>query len=229
MVLPSLSVLRPLPQHWKSTRWNQLVMEQHRPWRGKAWCLAQKSVAPGFGKSYNENGIMVYYWCSRLLRHQCWTGLQLLGQIFQESLTWDGSKTEVGERGCNLQLVKLEKYSIQVLNSIKQYRIFWKILVKLEIFPNSPSTAENQKSLKPLPTFFQLKFTLTYLNVKRQNANRALLLQCQCNSMTSRCSSQSCWLSMLRQGPVKPKMSNHVKPCQTMSNPRAYNAICANI
>ena len=124
MVLPSLSVLRPLPQHWKSTRWNQLVMEQHRRRRGKAWCLAQKSVAPGFGKSCNENGIMVYYWCSRLLRHQCWTGVQLLGQIFQESLTWDGSKTEVGERGCNLQLVKLEKYSIQVLNSIEQYRIW---------------------------------------------------------------------------------------------------------
>ena len=175
----------------------------------------------------NENGIMVYYWCSRLLRHQCWTGVQLLGQIFQESLTRDGSKTEVGERGCNLQLVKLEKYSIQVLNSIKQYRIFWKILVKLEIFPNSPSTAENQKSLKPLPTFFQLKFTLTYLNVKRQNANRALLLQCKCNSMTSRCSSQSCWLSMLRQGPVQKRcqtMSNHVKPESLQCDLRQYIA-----
>ena len=75
--------------------------------------------------------------------------------------------------------------------------------------------------------FFQLKFTLTYLNVKRQNANRALLLQCQCNSMTSRCSSQSCWLSMLRQGPVKkrcPTMSNHVKPESLQCDLRQYTA-----
>ena len=125
MVLPSLSVLRPLPKRWKSTRWNQLVMEQHRPWRGKCLMFGTKSVASGFGKSCNENGIMVYYWCSRLLRHQCcWTGVQLVGQIFQESLTWDASKTEVGEKGCNLQLVKLEKYSIQGVNSSKQYRIW---------------------------------------------------------------------------------------------------------
>ena len=114
---------------------------------------------------------------------------QLLGQwIFQESLTWDERKTEVGERGL-LQLVKLEKYSIQVSSNIE--------------------------------SDFQLKFTLTYLNVKRPNATRPLLLHCQSDSMTSRCSSPSCWLSMLRQGPVKKKRY------QTISNPRTYNAICA--
>ena len=30
-----------------------------------------------------------------------------------------GWKQEVGERGCNLQLVRLEKYSIQVLSNIE--------------------------------------------------------------------------------------------------------------
>ena len=44
--------------------WNNIGEEGANAWR-----LAQKSVAPGFGKSCNENGIMVYYWCSRLLRH----------------------------------------------------------------------------------------------------------------------------------------------------------------
>ena len=63
--------------------WNNIGPEG-----ANAWSLAQKSVAPGFGKSCIENEIMVYYWCSRLLRHQCcWTGVQLVGQIFQESLT----------------------------------------------------------------------------------------------------------------------------------------------
>ena len=60
----------------------------------------------------------------------------------------------MGERGCNLQLARLEKYSIQVLNSIKQYRIFWKILVKLDIFPNSPTRGENKNLWNHYLRFF---------------------------------------------------------------------------
>ena len=43
----------------------------------------------------------------------------------------------------------------------------------------------------------------------------------RCNSMTSWCSSQSCWLSMLRQGPEDGQR------WQTISSLRLYNAICA--
>ena len=62
--LPSLSVLRPFPQHWKSTRpsWTSTC-------HGIASAMKGQKPGTKVWKSCNENGIMVYYWCSRLLRH----------------------------------------------------------------------------------------------------------------------------------------------------------------
>ena len=43
-------------------------------------------------------------------------------------------------------------------------------------------------------------------------STRPLLLPCQFHWISSRCSSKSCWLSMLRQGPED---KNNSKPCKT--------------
>ena len=137
---------------------------------------------------------------------------------------------EVGERGCNLQLVKLEKYSIQGLNSSKLYRIWLAVsthlknICQLEIFLNSVGV-----KIKNLWNHY-LRFFLADLDISECKATKCKPcspLHCQSNSMTSRCSSQSCWLSMLRQGPVKKKcqtMSNHVKPESLQCDLRQYTA-----
>ena len=199
--------------------WNNIGPEGANPdvWHKSLWLQVSE-------KPCIENGIMVYYWCSRLLRHLCWTGVQLLGQIFQESLTWDGSKTEVGEKRCNLQLVKLEKYSIQGLNSSKQYRIWLVVSTHLNNISQTGHLPQIGVKIKILWNHY-LPFFSADLDISECKATK-----CKPCSPPSwpiqfhdkKSSSQSRWLSMLRQGPVK-------KKCQTMSNPRAYNAICANI
>ena len=58
-------------------------------------------------------------------------------------------------------------------------------------------------------------FTTPFWNLP----NTRLLLPCRCNSMTRWCSSRSCWLSMLRQGP------EGGQGWQTISSLRIYNAM----
>ena len=144
-------------------------------------------------------------------------------EIFQESLTWDGSNTEVGERGCNLQLVKLDKYSMQVLNSIKQYRIFWKILVKLEIFPKY---GWKSKIFETTTYVFSAEI---HLDISECEATKCKPCSPPSVPMQFHDKSMLFTIVLTFNASARACEKKDVKPCQTMSNPRAYNAICANI
>ena len=185
--------------------WNNIGAEGAKPdvWHNSLWLQV------------SENHVMkMESWCTIDVRD--------LPRISDMGWKQDGS----GREGVQSTTCKARQIFIQVLNSIKQYRIFWKILVKLEIFPNSPSTAENQKSLKLLPTFFSAEI---HLDISECEATKCKPCSPPSVPMQFHDKSMLFTIVLTFNASARACEKKDVKPCQTMSNPRAYNAICANI
>ena len=62
-------VLRPLPKHWKSTRWTSTCHGIASALKGQKPGVWHEGLWLQVSEWCNENGIMGYYWCSRLVRH----------------------------------------------------------------------------------------------------------------------------------------------------------------
>ena len=109
------------------------------------------------------------------------------------------------------------------LVSIPSEWLFWKD-AQAQHLSNSTKVSQVSNKHHWYTTWFH--FISPFRGLEPQTpvpSTRPWLLHCQFHCHPSRCSSKSCWLSMLRQGPAD---KNDGKPCQTWE---LTNAICDNI
>ena len=131
----------------------------------------------------------------------------------------------MGEKGCNLQLVKLEKYSIQGFNSSKQYRIWLVVSTHLKNISQTGHLPQIGVKIKNLWNHHLGSSAEIHLDISECKATKCK--PCSPPSSPMLFHDKSMFFTVVLTFNASARACG--KRCQIMSNLRAYNAICANI